>query len=307
MVNRIHYKLGLIEFEAEGDSELIEREREHFFSILPQAITAVSPFVNDKTQIIEVSQDSGDDSPLPLLPEDNSKKYESVALFLNEKSFNTDVERVLGVAYYINQVENEQFITSKDIEDKFTKARFTKPTNINASINQNISKGFICEHNEKKSGFKSFYISNEGIIWVKNYASKDVTTTKKATKIRKPKTESPLVNIPLEDLHLDTYCDIHSIKDLYDQILVIVHIYTNEGINEFFSFNDIVSILKNKFKISVTPRQVQYFFSDKWGNKFDKKTEKKVVYHKIMSSGIKEAERIIAEQKESHSVDNIEL
>ena len=32
-------------------------------------------------------------------------------------------------------------------------------------------------------------------------------------------------------------------------------------------------------------------------NMFDKKVEKKIAYHKLMNSGIKEAERIIAEQK----------
>ena len=30
---------------------------------------------------------------------------------------------------------------------------------------------------------------------------------------------------------------------------------------------------------------------------FDKKVEKKIAYHKLTNSGIKEAERIIAEQK----------
>lgn len=33
MNNRIRIKLGPIEFEAEGDSELIQREREQFFLV----------------------------------------------------------------------------------------------------------------------------------------------------------------------------------------------------------------------------------------------------------------------------------
>ena len=45
MSNKIHIKFGPIEFEAEGDSDLIERERTQFFSVLPQAIMAVSPVV----------------------------------------------------------------------------------------------------------------------------------------------------------------------------------------------------------------------------------------------------------------------
>lgn len=46
MTNKVRIKMGPIEFEAEGDSELIERERAQFFSLLPQAIVAVSPVVS---------------------------------------------------------------------------------------------------------------------------------------------------------------------------------------------------------------------------------------------------------------------
>ena len=52
----------------------------------------------------------------------------------------------------------------------------------------------------------------------------------------------------------------------------------------------------NRFKIPATDRKVRYAF-DTSGTMFDKKVEKKIAYHKLMNSGIKEAERIIAEQK----------
>lgn len=304
MSNRVRIKLGPIEFEVEGDSELIERERAQFYSLLPQVITAISPVVADKAQILEASRNIVElndslDSP-PSLLSAKLQTYDSVAAFLNKKSFSTDVERVLGVAYYIDQIEGISPFTSKDIESKFAQARATKPSNISASINSNISKGFLCESPDKKDGLKAFYISSTGIRCCDNYVPSEDPTAKKTLKPRKvkPNAESSLLSISLEELHLDNYCDVPSLDNLDEQIFVVMLIYTREKDVEYFSFEDIVSVLKNKFKISVTSRQVQYFF-EKGGTKFDKKIKKRRAYHKLMLSGIKDAEKIIAQQKES--------
>jgi len=174
MANRVRIKLGPIEFEVEGDSELIERERAQFFSMLPQAITAVSPVVSNASQMLEAAKDIIEISDPPALPTsvlyNNLHSYDSVAAFLKEKSFSTDLERVLGVTYYIDQVEGVSPFTSKDIEAKFTDARFTKPSNISDAINKNITKGFLCESKEKKEGRKSFYLSSYGIEWCQKYS-----------------------------------------------------------------------------------------------------------------------------------------
>jgi len=50
-----------------------------------------------------------------------------------------------------------------------------------------------------------------------------------------------------------------------------------------------------KFKLPATDRKVRYAL-DNGGTLFDKKIEKKVAYHKLMTSGIKEAERITSQQ-----------
>jgi len=58
MSNKIHIKFGPIEFEAEGDGDLIERERAQFFSVLPQAIMAVSPMV----PVVSTTVDEGENT-----------------------------------------------------------------------------------------------------------------------------------------------------------------------------------------------------------------------------------------------------
>ncbi|MBN1431759.1 MAG: hypothetical protein JW931_03205 [Methanomicrobiaceae archaeon] len=304
MTNRVHIKLGPIEFEVEGDIDLIEREREQFFSLLPQAISAVSPVV-DKAQIIEASGeiielDNSHDLSIPLLPE-NAKSYESIVSFLKGKGFNTDLERVLGVAFYIDQMEGNNYFTSKEIGEKFSEARLSKPKNINDAINRNISKGLMWESDEKKNGLKSFYITNDGIEFCQNYIPSEVKNPKKSAKAQKSRSvkDSELLSIPLDGLHLENYCDISSLEKTNEQILVMIYLYTNEGKGEFFSYNDIVSVLKIKFRISITQRKVRYFF-DNAGAKFDKKIENGKAYYKIMASGIKEAQKIIADQQEKN-------
>jgi len=73
-------------------------------------------------------------------------------------------------------------------------------------------------------------------------------------------------------------------------------LYSSSKGVEYFSFSDIVAVFKTKFKLPATERKVRYAF-DNGGTMFDKKVEKRIAYHKLMNGGIKEAERIIAEQK----------
>lgn len=302
MTNKIRIKLGPIEFEAEGDSELIEREREQFFSLLPQAITAVSPVVTRSSQLFD-AVDIENDAYLPtenapLLASSGQRSYSSVASFLNEKKFSTDVELVMGVGYYIECIENKGVFTSKDIENKLTEARKGKPGNISQMLTQNIKKGFLSECAEKKDNLKAYSILDEGIKWCEIYVASETDTKKKAVrgKTSKPTPESTLLAISLEELNLDNYCDVSKISKFNEQMLVIMCIYTKEKGIEYFSFNDIVAIFKMKLRLPATDRKVRYAF-DNGGTMFDKKVEKKVAYHKLMTGGIKEAERIISQQK----------
>lgn len=302
MSNKIHIKFGPIEFEAEGDSDLIERERAQFFSVLPQAIMAVSP-------VVPASPTQADDDiypqpaklleSTPVLPaESATSNYESLAGFLREKKFGTGVEVVMGVAYYIEHIEHADAFTSRDIEAALDDARQTKPVNIPQMIAQNIKKGYLRELKEKKDGLKAYCVLEKGKNWCEEYVPHVSDAKKKTTKAKSQRAtpESPLLSIPLDELNLEEYCDVTQLTKFNEQMLVVMLMYTREKGIEYFSFNDIVSVFKTKFKIPATDRKVRYAF-DNGGTMFDKKVEKKIAYHKLMSSGIKEAERIIAEQK----------
>lgn len=303
MANKIHIKLGPIEFEAEGDSELIERERAQFFTLLPQAIMAVSPVVPSTPQVLEVedihTQSTRPMEHTPILdaPE-RTPQYESLAEFMRDKKFSTGVEIVMGVAYYVEHFDGMDSFTSKDIEAALDNARQTKPGNISQMLIQNIKKGHLRELKEKKDGLKAYCVLEKGKNWCEEYIPHISENKKKAahSKAPKPNVESSLASIPLDELNLDKYCDISQLTKFNEQMLVVMLMYTREKEVEYFSYNDIVSVFKTKFKIPATDRKVRYAF-DSGGTMFDKKVEKKIVYHKLMVGGIREAERIIAEAK----------
>ncbi|WP_256832086.1 MULTISPECIES: hypothetical protein [unclassified Paenibacillus] len=194
MNNRIRIKLGPIEFEAEGDSELIQREREQFFSLLPQAITAVTPVVGERTQLIEIASDMAetttDISGSALTAKTSFTHYESIAAFLNEKSFINDVDLVMGVSYFLDCVEQTGEFTRKDIESKLSEARRQIPSNISHCINLNIKKGFISESKEKKDGIKAYKVLSEGIKWCESYLPSETSAKKKSPKSRQQNSTS---------------------------------------------------------------------------------------------------------------------
>ena len=214
MTNKVRIKMGPIEFEAEGDSELIGRERAQFFSLLPQAIMAVSPVVRQPSLLIDTTEVDGSayesSENAPSLATSGQRSYSSVASFLNEKKFSTAVELVMSIGYYIECVENKGIFTSKDIENKLTEVRKRKPSSISQMFTQNIKKGFLRECAEKKDNLKAYSILDEGIKWYETYITTETGVKKKTShaKTATPTSESALLAIPLNELNLDDYCDI---------------------------------------------------------------------------------------------------
>lgn len=300
--------MGIIEFEAEGDADLIEREREKFFSLLPQAITAVSPVVNQKVEYVQTidNQDMVEEEikPKANLMNKEDRHYESIASYLNSMNFSTDVEVIMGIAYYLEIFEEKEWFTSKDLQEKLTEARRSKLSNPSSFISANIKKGYLQELPEKMEGKKAYRLLNNGIKWCENYKPNNTDTIKKTNGTKtngskaKKKNSSPLLDINMDELNLSSYCDITKIDNIEDQVLVMMYIYTKERGIDCFSYDDIVSVFKVKLKIQINERKVRYIF-DKGGLMFDKNKKDGRVCHKLMSSGVQKAERIIVEYKQN--------
>jgi hypothetical protein len=309
MTNRIRIKIGPVEFEAEGDSELIQREREQFFNALPQAVTVITPAVAGTLQLSDTSSEIGksEEEPIratPQLPSViNAASFESLPSFLNEKSFSTDIELVMGVAYYLSRVKGIDSFTTKDIENALTDAKQSAPNNVSQCIASNIHKGFLRECSEKKDGLKTYSVLEKGITWCKSYSPKEAEQKRKANRSKTPKLvkDSPLLSVSVDDLHIENYCEISKIQKFKEQVFTVMLIYTKETPFTYFSYRDIVAVFKEKLKLlTATERKVRYVL-DKGATMFDKKTEKGIVSHKLTNSGLQRAEQIVAQQRNSNA------
>lgn len=308
MINRIRIKMGPIEFEAEGDSELIQREREQFFSALPQAARAITPAIVEPPKLPDTSFEMGKPeggvvSTTPRLSAiTDAASLESLPSYLNEKNFSTDVEVVMGVAYYLSRVKGVDPSTTKDIENALTDAKQSVPSNVSQCIASNIKKGFLQKCSEKKDGLKTYSVLEKGISWCESYVPTGVEPRKKDGRSRTPRVgrSSPLLDIPLDDLHIENYCKVSGIEKFDEQVLVVMLIYTKEKKIDYFSYGDIVTVFKEKFGLPATKRRVRYVF-DTGKTMFDKRTEKKIASYKLMHSGLQKAEQIVAQQKNSNA------
>lgn len=100
----------------------------------------------------------------------------SIREFLNLTDHSTQTEKVVLIAYYL---ENYQSLTSysiKELTDCFNDAKEPLPTNINSLVNNNIAKGFLKPAKEKEGKLKRFEITNSGIKFVEEKIKKSGET-----------------------------------------------------------------------------------------------------------------------------------
>lgn len=93
----------------------------------------------------------------------NSLKKSSIREFINSIGPKNNVEKVLAIAYYKENVQSISPFTAKDIADGFREAKEPAPDNINLPIYYNVKKGYLMENNSPDSKLKSWELTNTGI------------------------------------------------------------------------------------------------------------------------------------------------
>ena len=89
-------------------------------------------------------------------------KQLSIREFLNEKKPTNDVERVLGMGFFLEKYEGYACFNVDDIKNAFVKSKEPLPQNIHDKINMNIRKGHITEYPEEKDNKKSYHLTTTG-------------------------------------------------------------------------------------------------------------------------------------------------
>lgn len=92
---------------------------------------------------------------------------------MSSKKPETELQKTLVIAYYIEKYENLNSLNVKDLESGFRRAKEKLPGNINYEVIRNIQKGYMMEAEEKKDNRKAWYITNTGVEYVENNFKKE--------------------------------------------------------------------------------------------------------------------------------------
>ncbi len=293
-LNSVKFKISPngVEFEASGDSSFIEREREKFNEMIPP-ITRVIPLIKTEKetfpQLIENTQTFGTLSA----NKEQSINYVNFAHYLKEKGFNTISDKVIAAAYYISEIKGITNFTRDDIITELKTAKVPALTNISDVIARCIKKAFINENNEKIDNKRSFCIVQPGIEYCLSYVPKE-DTPKKTSKIAKNKStkDYPSLNVTVDDLHMEKYCNITELTKVDEQLWVLIYMYTKETEFQSFTRKELQKIMKEKFNLSLTDKQVRRFFEQS-GTSVDKTMIGKEQAIRLLQGGFKKAEEII--------------
>jgi len=86
----------------------------------------------------------------------------SVKEFLMSKTVESELQRVVALAFYLERQEGLTSFNVADLENAFRSAREKLPKNMNDAVNKNIARGFLMEAAEKKDSKKAWQLTATG-------------------------------------------------------------------------------------------------------------------------------------------------
>lgn len=309
MENKVKFKIGEIEFEAEGSAEVIEREREVFMNaLLPAAIDAIvkTRVENRNTQYIETEPSVamiGESSFSPIgMRQSQTENIDwgrtSLSSYIGKFGKVNDRDFVLISAYYYEQKSGIKSFSIESIKQYYLEARRAKYSNPSQLLLDLAKKGLIMDDpdSEKKIP-KNYIITNEGIDYIQKYQPQE-QDEKKITKARKvgAKNKTNYEGINVDKLNLSKYPEIKKLHDFKEKMLMVMYIVTNEKVGEWFSVADVMYLLTDVFGEAATINQINGVFKREklWFNKSElAEDNKKEVKRKLLNQGLDFARSLI--------------
>jgi len=89
-------------------------------------------------------------------------KKVSLKEFLLSKAPRSDVQKVLGIGYYLERNEGAAAFTVDDLRKAFRTAAEPLPGNLSETIRKNVSKGHLMDAGDKKNGSKAWILTSTG-------------------------------------------------------------------------------------------------------------------------------------------------
>lgn len=311
---KLRYKVGEIEFEAEGSPETVEKQRINFMNgVLPAAVDAmvqthqsanmqlcIEPSTN--VAMLEVGSETTSIEPSTAISDDLSRT--SLASFLKPYGSLTEQNFTLFSAYFDEAKNNNKKFSIEEVKRYYSDARRVLPQNPSMSLTSLAKKGLIMDTlapDDAKPG-KYYMLTDDGINYIKNYIPKENKTNGKATKSRKTisKQETTYASITADDLNLKNYPLVKTFKGSKEQIILAMYIVTNENKGEWFTVDDIIYLMKNIFELPCTRDMVRGIITRNasfFQNKNDE-NNKRALSYKLLSGAKDFAESLIEQFKQ---------
>lgn len=308
MNNKVKFKIGEIEFEAEGSSEVVERERNVFLnSLLPAAVDAIVRTRGSEKTIRYIAEEE----PTALLEE----KCESPAVAISDVAVEVDWERtslssfigkygnvadkdfVLLAAYYEENKNGNKTFTSEKVKQWYSDSRRGKYSNYSDLLNKLAQKGLIMDDpNAEKKYPKSYILTAEGLLYAQNFQpSKEQEKKQSKPRKNRSKIKSEYEGINVDALNIQNYPDIKTMHDFKEKMMMVLYIITNEKVGEWFTTSDVLYLLTDVFGEPATKDQVNGVFKREklWFKTEDVEGNKNIKKRKLLNQGVAFAKELM--------------
>lgn len=298
---KVRFRIGEIEFEAEGMPDDVERERESFKNtLLPLAIDAMVRTRGDMadTQYIEATEqpklisEQIDDIPHKKAEQVlNVDKCLSLNEFLNSKGFASQIDTAIGLIYYYENIKECIDFSTDELKRYFKDAKIKVPTNASDVVNKLVTKSFVMQSDEKGR----YKLTRSGKNFVESYVFSEGKDKKVKPRKARTKVESIYASLNVDDLKLKSYPEIKSQDSFKKKMMLTLYIVTNEGYGEAFSTDDVQCLMTDKLGLSATEKQVRGVFdrNKTWFTSEVDDNNKKAFKYKLLSGAKDFAKSII--------------
>lgn len=315
-VLKLKYKVGEIEFEAEGTAEVVEQQRVNFMNaVLPAAVEAMvrtQTIVEQPTYIEPTTQptllEAGmlDNSQATPQKTETDFSRTSLASFLKKYGVLGDQDFTLFAAYFDEKKNGTKAFSSENVKQYYQEGRRQAYSNNGMLLKYLVQKGYIMD-TAAPEGAKpgNYYIlTTDGIAYIESYVPKEDSGEKKKPRVRTKKSASKVseayASITADDLNTRKYPAVKSLSGAKEQVIMAMYIVTNEGKGEWFTVEDIIHLLINAFEVPADKDKVNGVFKRNKGMFASEQdpANKKALRKKLLSGAKDFAISIIQDSKQ---------
>lgn len=312
-VLKLKYKVGEIEFEAEGPAEAVEQQRVNFMNVvLPAAVDAMvrtQAVIEHQPYIDAATQPAMLEAGLPVEPlatpnqPENDFSRTSLASFLKKYGTLGDQDFTLFAAYFDEKKNGTKAFSIENVKQYYQEGRRAAYSNNSQLLRQLAKKGYIMDTSapeDAKAG-KYYMLTNDGIAYIEAYTPKEDSGDKKKPRAKKAtnKKDSVYSTITADDLNLAAYPEVKSLSPGKEQVIMAMYIVTCESKGEWFNVDDVLYLLTYIFEVHATTKSISNVF-DKNKSLFTTQQDpnnKRALQRKLLSGAKDFAMEIIEDSK----------